>query len=178
MKTTFSFCRGTEPLPADAAGHGAPGEPCSRTRKSMRVEGRQGRVCHTWASVSLFNLTKEALSLDSTSTVFMENPDDCWGGRHPPPLLTQQGQSTGRSQSPLSRANRVPPELYSVFSLVLSLMLYWMGQRVLKDPSEPCGSYTPGLGPKCGRDLANPGILGPTPCLPYSSLASFREPLL
>ena len=85
----------------------------------MRVEGRQGRVCHTWATVSLFTLTKEALFLDSTSTVFTKSPDDCWGGRYPL-LLTQQVQSTGRSLSPLFHATRVPPELYSVFSLVLS----------------------------------------------------------
>lgn len=53
-----------------------------------------------------------------------------------------------------------------------------MGQGVLKNPSEPCGSYTPGLGPKLGRDHENPGILGPHPLSPDSSLASFREPLL
>lgn len=51
---------------------------------------------------------KEALSLDSTSTVFTENGDGCWGGRHPPPLPTQQGQSTGRSQGPLSHPAEPP----------------------------------------------------------------------
>lgn len=48
------------------------------------------------------------------------------------------------------------------------LMFYWTGQRVLKDPSEPCGSYAPGLGSKCGKDHVNPGTLGP----------SFLSPLL
>lgn len=91
----------------------------------MRVEGRRAK-CHTWASVSLFTLTKEALSLDSASTVFTENRDDCWGGRHPPPLPTQQGQSTGRSQGPLSHL-AVPlcaPQTLLSFLFGVILMLY------------------------------------------------------